>query len=178
MRGAALLALLLAVGCSRGSGRPLSSSPPPPTTSTLAPTTATLSPEEAVKAAYLAYWAVVDLVSNPNDPRLDAVATEPILSFDRDSIESDQNQGITTRLPADPALNSHRIDKIVIDRSAAAITDCFVDGRVAVAADGSIRDDDVVTKATEARLVLAEGQWKVSEVTFVERSPGMSGCAA
>ena len=179
MRGAALLLFAAAtVGCGDSSGKDVFSSslPPPTTATTVAPTT--LSPEAAVKAAYLAYWQVVDSAVDPNDPRLEAIATDPILSFDRDAIETDRVEGVTTRSPDDPRLNAHHLDRVSISDTRAALVDCFVDGRIAVGPDGSIQNDDVVTKRTEVQLVMTDHGWKVSNVTFTQRIPGVAACAA
>ena len=177
-----LIGLLLVAACSGGgSGSAASSSTTTTSTTstTLAPTTTT-SPEEAVKTAYLAYWKMIDRLSvapDPDDPELAARVAEPLLSFTRDDMATRRSEGRTTRFPADPKLNSHRIDELTVSGKAASISDCFVDGRIAVAADGTT-NDAVVTKETKATLMLDGLVWRVSDAEFVMRTDGVAGCAA
>jgi hypothetical protein len=175
------VALTLFVACSdSGGGSSASSSRTSTTTSTTVSTTSTTSPEEAVKAAYLAYWTMIDRLSatpDPDDPELLQRVAEPLLSFLRDDMATRRSEGRTTRFPSDPSLNSHRIDQTNVQAENATIEDCFVDGRIAVALDGT-ENADVVTKQTSASLVNVDGVWKVSDAEFVERTPGVSGCAA
>jgi hypothetical protein len=172
--------VLLLVACSGGSGSAAKTTTTSTTTSTSAPTTtATTSPEDAVKAAYLDYWAMVDRLAaapDPADAELELRTIDPLLESLRTDLSTRAQQGRTTRFPADPALNSHRVDHISIAAASASVDDCFVDGRIAVNPDGSV-NDAVVTKRTSASLVRQGTAWKVSDVQFVDRTDGISGCA-
>src|SRR5580765_6778207 len=147
---AVAVAVVALTACSGGGGGTAAA---PTTTTTTAPTatqptTTTLSQEEQVKQAYLAYWQTIDRLSaapDPDDPELSHQATEPLLSFLRDDFATRAAQGRTTRYPDDPALNSHDVKRVSISGRSATVDDCFVDGRIAVHADGST-DSDVVTK--------------------------------
>jgi hypothetical protein len=174
------MALTLLTACSGGSGSAAKTTTTSTTTSTTAPTTTTTSPEDAVKTAYLDYWKMVDrigLAPNPDDPELETRTADPLLTTLRGDLSTRQSQNRSTRLPSDPALNSHRVDSVTINSTNATVDDCFVDGRIAVNGDGST-NDAVVTKRTMGKLVLAGSSWRVADVQFVEKINGVAGCAA
>src|SRR5437899_2433416 len=69
----AVLGLVLLAACSGGGGGSAASTSTTTSTSTTLATTTTLSQKEAVKAAYLAYWKMIDRLAgapDPNDPEL------------------------------------------------------------------------------------------------------------
>ena len=179
MRGAALLALLLAVGCSRGSGRPLSSSPAPTTTSTLAPTTATLSPDEAVKAAYLAYWAMVDRIyvaPNPDDAEIERRAIDPLASMLRDELATAAAKGESFVVPPGRP-NAHRLDSVVVTADVAVIQDCWLDGTIKLDRNGAAVDDGISTRTMRASAVRTDSEWRLDTLTQVSSRQGENACA-
>jgi hypothetical protein len=186
VRAAAIAVVAAMAGCSGGGGggggqaaSPTTTSTAPTTTS-VAPTSTTPSQEDQVKAAYLAYWQMVDRLSaapNPDDAELATRATDPLLSFLRDDFSTRAEQGRTTHYPDDPTLNSHHIRRVELDTKTARIVDCFVDGRIAVLADGTT-DADVVTKQATATMLLEGQQWLISNVHFDSEQPGASACSS
>lgn len=185
---AVALVLLAGAACSDGSGGTASSSATPgsassagSTTTTAPPSTTatTVKPEEAVKAAYLAYWAMVDRLTatpDPNDPELPQRAADPLLSELRGQFTNDRASGATMESPP-PNLNRHEITAVSVDGASARLSDCFVDGRVGIAGDGT-RNEDVVTKATTATLRLVNDRWLVASVVLLRRVTGASKCDA
>ena len=176
----ALCVGLLAACSGGGGGSAATTTTSSRATSTTKATTSTTTPEEAVKTAYLAYWKMIDRLfasPDPDDAELARAAVDPILSFLKDDLTTRRSEGRTTRFPTDPALNSHRIDLVAASGTTATVTDCFVDGRIAVAGDGST-NDSVVTKTTRGSLVRDGDTWKVSDVQFIDHTNGRAGCAA
>ena len=176
----AAIGVALIAACSGGGGKAAPTTTSSAATTTSSTTTTTTTPEDAVKAAYLAYWKMIDRLSaapDPDDSELPMRIAEPLLSFTRDEMATRRSEGRTTRFPADPALNSHRIDRVSVAGSTASIDDCFVDGRIAVNADGTT-NDAVVTKATKASLISDGTTWRVRDAEFSNRVQGVSGCAA
>ncbi len=178
LAGIVLVATLAACsGSGGGTAAPTTTTTAPTTTSEA--TTTTLSPEDQVKAAYLAYWQMVDRLSaapNPDDPQLAQQAAEPLLSFLRDDLATRAAQGRTTRYPEDPALNSHQVHRVRVSERSAVVDDCFVDGRIAVRADGAT-NADVVTKQTSATMILSANKWLASDVKFLNEQPGVAQSA-
>ena len=141
-------------------------------------TTTTLKPEDEVKAAYLAYWAIVDRAfaspGTPND--LEAIADEPLLSFVRDNLGTKAALGHSyERPPARP--NSHRIDGVQVSGNSATIDDCYVDGSVEYDASGAIVDDGITTRQATASLTRTGSAWRVDGLEFPINTSGVSGCA-
>lgn len=180
--GVVMVGLSLIAACSgggSGSAAKSTTTVASTTTTTLAATTTT-TPEDAVKQAYLDYWKMIDRIlptPNPDDAELAQRTIDPILSFLRDDLATRRSEGRTTEFPSDPALNSHRIERVVVTGTSATVDDCFVDGRIAVAPDGT-KNAAVVTKHTKGLLLTQGGAWLVSDVQFLDRTDGVAGCAA
>ncbi|HEX4822378.1 MAG TPA: hypothetical protein VFV00_19375, partial [Acidimicrobiales bacterium] len=162
----ALVGLVLLAACSgEGSGSAASSTTTSTTATTLAPTTTT-SPQEAVKAAYLDYWRILDRLGtapDPDDAALNTRAVDPVLSAVRDDLTTRPSEGRTTRIP-DGAKYGHRTVAVELSSTGAVVSDCFVDDRVQVAADGSVLNDHISTVKARAQLVSRGTDWKVSDV--------------
>jgi hypothetical protein len=184
-----LLAVIVAlcVGCSATndpdgparSGSASSSGQAATTTTSLAATTTTTTPEDAVKAAYLAYWAMVDRLlaaPDPEDPELAARMSEPALS---DFVSDLQTRRLTGRLTQVPsaALNRHEVLSTIADHDQAMLYDCFVDGRIGFDADGSVINNDVVSKRLGATLRRFDTSWRVTSVATITKLPGSVPCA-
>src|SRR4051812_11279994 len=97
----ALMGLVLIAACSGGgSGSAASTTTTTSTTSTTVASTTTTTPEEAVKAAYLAYWKMIDRLSvapDPDDPELAQRMVDPRLSSARDELATERAKGQSTR---------------------------------------------------------------------------------
>jgi len=145
---------------------------------TTSATSTTLSQEEEVKAAYLAYWQMIDRLSaapDPNDPELAQRVAEPFLSFLRDDFATRAQQGRTVRFPHTVA-SSHNVRDIQVASGTATITDCFIDDRVAIDRSGSVIDDEIVTKVMHA--TMSGDPWLVTNVRTTSQTPGVVGCGA
>jgi len=180
MRGAALLTLASMVGCGGGDGDRRSSSSPPPSVTTVASTTATtLSPEDAVKAAYLAYWAMVDRIfaaPDSTDGELVLRAVDPLLSSLRDQLASLQVSGHRyVILPGRP--NDHRVRDLTTDGVTASLDDCWIDGSTELDSSSNVVDSAISTKQYRARLTYVDGSWLVADITKVAATNGSSSCA-
>ena len=143
-------------------------------------TTTTLKPEDEVKAAYLAYWAMVDRVfatPEPDDPELTQRTAEPLLPFVRDDLTQRKLEQTSLRTPAGQ-MSSHRIDSVRVTGESASVVDCYVDARVKYRETGEVLDDAVVSKTAEATLASIGGVWKVSDLVFTTRTDGAARCAA
>jgi hypothetical protein len=177
---AGLVALGLLAACSSGGGSAAKTTTTSTTTSTTAPTTTTTSPEDAVREAYVGYWAMVDrLLAAPdaNDPEPAQRALDPLLSSLVDQLATKASQGHRITVPEGNTY-SHRIDSVSASPDNASLTECFVDGRVEFGPNGEIVDGKTVTKRARATLKLIASSWKVADITVTERSDGVSGCAA
>jgi hypothetical protein len=172
--------LLLLTACSGGSGSGAKATTTSTTTSTTVATTSTTSPDDAVKEAYLDYWTMADRLlaaPDPADPEPAKRAVDPLLSSLVEQLSTNAAQGHKTTVP-EGHTSSHRVDNIVTSGDTATLTECFVDGRVEFGPNGEVVDGETVTKVGTATLILAAGSWKVSDIRFGDRSPGVSGCAA
>ncbi|MEY2463168.1 MAG: hypothetical protein QOH64_1306 [Acidimicrobiaceae bacterium] len=180
--GIVTLGASVLVACSGGGGAAApttttASASATTTTTTLAATTTTVAPEQAVRAAYLAYWAMVDrLAAAPaaEDAELAQRTVDPLLSFLRDEFTTSASTGLTVRLPPGP--HPHRIDSVQVSSNAATVKDCYVDDRIQVDAQGNVVNNDVVTKELQATLVFS-GEWRLSQLQQLTKTGGVSGCA-
>lgn len=130
-----------------------------------------------MKAAYLAYWKMVDRLiaaPDPSDPELTQRATDPLLASLRDDLGTRQTQGRVTRPPANSRY-AHNVESVELNDGAATVRDCFIDDRVQYASDGSVVNDRVSTVRATAMLTLAD-DWKVSDVRTERLGDGTVGC--
>jgi hypothetical protein len=169
----------LVAACSAGGGGSATSrTTTSSTTSTSAPTTTT-SPEDAVKAAYLAYWKMADRLfgaPDPDDPELSELAVEPLLSKLKDQLSTKRSEGHRYIVSAGRR-NDHVVLSVSVDDGSGEISDCFVDGRTEVDSSNGVVDNAVATKLAQATLALDGMHWKVKDVQFVQETEGVSGCA-
>jgi hypothetical protein len=178
VRAAAVVLVASLAACSGGKGQTEA-----PTTTTTAPTTTrptptTLAEEDQVKAAYLAYWQTADqLFEAPGSPDTALIqrAAEPLLSAVRDDLATSAAQGSTIHVPTG-ATNSHSVGAVRTSTPGASLSDCWVDGRVEFANDGSIIDGQTFTKAVTATLINVDGTWKVNEIRIDRKSEGVTAC--
>jgi hypothetical protein len=178
---AVVIALVFVVaGCAGGGGKDRATEPT--TTSTVAPTTqptpTTLSQEDQVKAAYLAYWQMVDrLIATPDagDSEIEKRAVDPVLSSLRDDLQTREAQGRSTRAPSDSRYE-HEIQRALLTDNEASIDDCFIDDRVQYSSDGAVLNDRVSTVHASAQLTFSDG-WKVSDVRTERIGDASVGCA-
>jgi hypothetical protein len=179
----AAIGLLVIAACSGGGGgsaAPTTTSSHASTTTTTQATTTTTTVEDAVKTAYLAYWRMADRLlaaPDPNDPELTELAAEPLLSSLKDQLATSAATGHHTSVPPG-RVATHRVDSVSVTQNSASLTECFVDGRVEFGPNGEVIDDALVTKTGDATMTLVLDAWKVTDIRFVSRSPGVSGCAA
>jgi hypothetical protein len=138
-----------------------------------------VSAEAEVEAAYLRYWAVVDrLVQSPDgdDAELAARAVDPVLAVVRDDLREYAARGTYVELPR--TSRPHAIQRVEVTDGRATVIACQLDDAVVHRRDGSIVDDDVLTKRLEASLVHVDRTWKLSESRVVEQWSGDAGCDA
>ena len=175
----AVMGLVLLAACSGGGGgSAASTTTSSATTSTTLATTTTTSPEEAVKAAYLAYWKMIDRVSvnpDPDDPELPQRMVDPRLSNARDELATEKAKGHSTRTP-DGGRYSHDVTNIQVSGQHATIADCSIDDQVVFGPDGSPIDSEVTTKHYAVSLVLVADTWKVADSRIIEASSGIGQC--
>jgi len=166
--------------CSGGGGTAATTTTTSSTTRTTAPTTTTTSPEDAVKAAYLAYWKMIDRVSmtpDPEDPELPQRMVDPRLSNARDELATERARGRTTRTPPGGKY-SHVIQSVTLDKDNATVNDCSVDDQVVYGPDDVVLDSAVTTKHFVASFVRTADTWKVADVRIVRQESGEQSCAA
>lgn len=180
--GVGIAGLCLLAACSGGgssSAAKTTTTVSSTTTTTPAPTSTT-TPEDAVKQAYLDYWKMIDRIlaaPDPNDPEISQRAADPLFSSLRDQLTTSKATGHHTSVPQGNT-NTHRIDSVQVTGASAQVTECFVDGRVEFGPNGEVVDGATVTKVGHASLTLSADQWKVADIRFDQRTPGVSGCAA
>lgn len=173
------LAVSLLAACSTGgdSAAPTTTTTTS-TTSTTVPTTPTTSAEDAVKQAYLDYWAMIDRLGaapDPDDPELRSRAVDPVLSAVREDMSTRRAQGRTTRIPPNSKY-VHRIQSVAVDGTTASVVDCFLDDRVQFASDGAVLNDNVSTTRSTGRLLLRDQAWLVSSVQNEKLGDGEVPC--
>ena len=174
-----LVALLFLAACSSGGSSAAKTTTTSTTTSTTVATTTTAPPEDAVKQAYLDYWKILDRLGaapDPDDPALAARAVDPVLSSVRADLSTRKAQGLTIQLPSGSKY-AHVIRGTVVNGNSATVSDCFVDDRIQVAADGTVVNDHVSTAAAMATLIATGSDWKVSSVQIQKTGDGDLGCA-
>lgn len=191
--GVAALLLVTAVassGCNSDGGDEVGASGDtqntvPEVSSTTAPTTSTTAPpatdEEAILAAYQAYWdtwIAANDPPNPDHPDLAKYMAGPAYDNAVEVISKHKALGQAVRLPTD-AKYRHMAQIAQIEGNLASLADCSVDDAVIVdEQSGTVVDDSVVTRWVFANLVRDEfGQWKVTSTGSNQEWPGEAGCA-
>lgn len=172
-------ALLVFTACSGGSGSGAKATTST-TTSTTVATTTTTSPDDAVKTAWLGYWAMIDRLAaapDPDDAELAQRAIDPILTDVRNDMATRKTQGRSTRPPANSRY-AHHVQQVTVAGESADVRDCFIDDRVQFGPDGSVLNDEVATVRSTGKLVQNGSQWFVSSVQNEEIGNGDVGCGA
>jgi len=149
------------------------------TTSTTVAVTTTTTPEDAVRAAWTAYWAmIVRLAGAPDgtDPELAERAGEPLLSALRDDFTTQKSKG--QRVIMSPGSRyDHRLDAVSVNGTSAVLAGCKIDDSTTIGPSGEVVDDSVITSNITASFVLDGSVWKAVDVKFTNPTPGISGCA-
>jgi hypothetical protein len=181
--GIVTLGASVLVACSGGGGAAAptttTASASATTTTTVAATTTTVAPEQAVKAAYLAYWAMLDRLNaapDASDPEISQRAASQLAKDIVDGLTTRAAEGTRLVFPADKP-NTHDVSAVGVSNATATLMDCYVDFRVKFDASGSVIDDAVVTKLGRATLEFDGTVWKVRELEFIQRTPGVTTCS-
>lgn len=172
-----VLGLLVVAACSSGGGSAAGTTTTSFTSTTLA-TTTTTSPEDAVKAAYLAYWKMVDRIAaapNGDDPEIPERTVDPRLTATREAFATSAVAGETTKTPQN-ALYKHVVQSVQIVDMSAVVIDCTIDDQVVFDRDGNIIDNAITTKEYRVTLVAMADGWKVKELEVTKRRPGVQVC--
>jgi hypothetical protein len=164
---------------SSSSSTPAISSAESPTTVTIV-TTTTVKPEDEVKAAYLAYWTMVErLLQTPdsNDPELPTRAVDPVLSFLSDDLADFVAEGHHVVFRAGGRY-VHRFLSASVAGSLATVTGCQLDDSITETLAGDVIDDSISTSQIRATFVRDAGVWKASVVSLDSEVKGLVGCDA
>ncbi len=181
---AAVLATALALaGCAQGmEGIPQPTSVPPvplPASGVPGEGSGAALDQEAILAAYHGYWDTWLAANSPPDPAhpgLERYYTGKALDRARASITENLAQGVTFRRPPGTlAMHDASVRHMTGDR--AVVDDCSIDDGLIVSSQGEILDARVVSKRSEATLVL-DGVWKVEDVVVLESVVGAVPCDA
>lgn len=168
---ATLLGLTLAA-CSEANG--IQTSPPGASTSPMAPAASAPSPSAGTAAAterfvsqrYIEFQRVVAEVgaaSSTDDPRLAQYATGAVLENLRGKLAVRRQSG--TRLYGAPVPH---VQSVSVSGARATVRDCLDNsGTGLMDAAGNKLSVGRDRQATTATLVLADGAWKVSEITTI-----------
>jgi hypothetical protein len=147
--------------------------PPPRST-----TTTTLSPEAEVEAAYLAYWDMVQRVTespDPDDPEIADRAVDPARTELTDSVEAFHEAGQVVEIGPEYA---HAVTDVVVDGNTAQLRDCAVDDAALVdGTSGEVIRAATVTSSLQVTLVLRERRWLVSDINRLRNWEGVAPCA-
>jgi hypothetical protein len=116
------------------------------------------------------------LVQAPDsgDAELARRAVEPALGFVRDDLRSYTARGTRVELPR--GSRPHEIVLVDVLDGRATVVACQLDDAVVRGADGTVIDDDVVTKRVSAELLRVGGSWKLADAQIVEQWDGAVGC--
>ena len=170
-----------------GSSRPDQASVPVDTTPAAASTGAT-SPDAAtsdlsaaVLARYQEFWQVwlrANNPPNPDYPDLDRYYTGRQLDGARTTILDRQMSGQVVSLPPGSKYAHHASVTVYPNGASANVIDCAIDDSVVIVeATGAVVNSELVAQLINAEMVLIDGAWKVSAVTFVKEWPGETECA-
>ncbi len=177
-----VLAALLVVTTACGTSDPARQASPTTGPGDTHASPATTQPDDSTRAVLAAYqlfwriWLAANNPPNPNFPGLAQVAVNPELATARASIESKQNAGDFSRLPAksryrhDAAVRSLQLESAIVD-------DCAVDDiEVVHALDDSVVNNAVETQQIVGYLFRVDGTWRVSNIDIAKRWSGASKC--
>jgi hypothetical protein len=139
-----------------------------------------LTQDAEVLAAVDGFLDSTITVNDPPDPDhhdLGRYRTGPVLEMAVASVRQNQRLGIAYRRPA-ASQSSHRATVVSLGPDAAVVHACVIDDARQVAmADGRVLNDSTATKLFETRLEVADGLWKVSQNSLLDRWEGVAGCA-
>ena len=176
---AGLVALGLLAACSSGGGSAAKTTTTSTTTSTTAPTTTTTAPEDAVKAAYLDYWKMVDRLAaapDPDDPELAQRAMDPVLSDVLNDISTRKAQGPHDSTSRDARNTPTTCQRRPVDRQR---RNCSTTASSMAEFSSARRHRRRTTRLDDRErhrtLVKAAGDWKVSDVQFHKNRRGDIG---
>jgi hypothetical protein len=130
-----------------------------------------------VKAAYLAYWDMLERLSeapNPDDPEIATLATG--------QARTDLVEGLSRLKQAGQRLStgdrtSHTVSDITIRKGKPAqLRDCDVDDSSLLDRNGEVLDQAITTTLWDVRLVGHDGDWSVAEFRRVKAWKGEEDC--
>jgi hypothetical protein len=186
LRIAALVGVGLVAGACGGDDGADESADTTAATTTTAPTTTLdeeTQKEEAAKAAYLAYWeAYMAATAEPVNPQLPAM--QQLMTGDHQRVvtrdlEDRQARGEAVRLLTNSQLRHEVLSAELQSDGSVYIIECEVNDTIIYdVANGTIVNDDVVTKLATATMVdEGGGNWKIADSTVIRRWPGAVECA-
>lgn len=153
----------------------------PPSSTALVTTSTSADPAAEVVARYREFWDVRFEANrnpvDPNDPRLEQLATgkqlETVLTETRQRLD----QGLAVRRP-EPSESRNRVKVIEVTGDTATLQDCATnDGIIYRVATGQVLDDSVVTRSVEATMRRVDGAWRLADTRVIQEWRGVSGCA-
>jgi hypothetical protein len=179
----ALVAVLALSAACGGSDRddadddPTTTEPAEESSTTADPTTTAPSVEADVEAAYLAYWEMVERLTNspdPDDPEISQRAIGTALTTFVDSVTTLKAQG---QAVVTGPQTSHDVTSIELSADSATLRDCNVDDAKRVeASSGDELIEAVATNLLEVTLVESDGTWLVSSIKRVGAWDGATQC--
>jgi hypothetical protein len=169
----------VALGCGASPEAPAGPSARGTGTTFAAPATTSRSPEQEVEAAYHRFWEVFVAANdppNPDDPRLEEVATGPMLQKMRSSARQDASEGLALQHSSPPQL-AIEVQHLEIHGDTATLRACVKDGiQVVRSSDGSVVDGDVVTHIATGTFERSDGRWRLREHHFPENESESEPC--
>ena len=180
----ALVAVLALSAACGGSDRddaddddPTTTEPVEESSTTADPTTTAPSVEADVEAAYLAYWEMVERLTNspdPDDPEISQRAIGTALTTFVDSVTTLQAQG---QVVMTGPQTRHDVTSIELSADGVTLRDCNVDDSKRVeASTGDELIEAVATNLLEVTLVESDGAWLVSSIRRVGAWEGVTRC--
>jgi hypothetical protein len=140
------------------------------------PTTTAPSVEAEVEAAYLAYWEMVERLTNspePEDPEIGQRAVGTALSTFVDSVTTLKAQG---QAVVTGSQTRHNVTSIELSDDSATLRDCNVDDAKRIdASSGSEIIEAVATNLLEVTLEW-DGSWRVSSIKRISAWQGVVEC--
>ena len=167
---------MLALACGDdGDAEAASETPSPQSQDT---TTTTVTPEAEVEAAYLAYWDMLDRLSqapDPNDPEIaQHVSGEALLEV-IDGLRTLRAQGHVAQIGPQYA---HSVLTVEVRGNRAVVRDCVVDDSTIVneATGQVIEGGEAATGVLEVTMLVRDSRWQVDSVDRVSTEPGVTAC--